>query len=163
MRESHLRVVCVCVLLGFPVLMGKCDINLGDENPFLEEKFHLVFHVYSGVLMSPCWQWHHGLLFMHIQSVFSYISQMLLMSGVLIQLSLEKHMAQRKGFEIWRKPWKQDLPSVSRCVKLKRCSVCDPFKGWRCNCSIMLQTWEFVTFCHGHSMALLPVLWIRNL
>lgn len=32
---------CVCTLLGFPVLMGKYGINLGDENPFPGRKVSL--------------------------------------------------------------------------------------------------------------------------
>lgn len=116
-------------------------------------------HLYTQ--KSPQWQWHHELLFMNMQSMFSHISQMLLRSGVLIQLSLGKHIAQQKGFEIWRKPLKQNLLSLN--VFSWRNGLYMIISRVKGNCWIMLQTWEFVSFCHGHFMALLPVLWIRNL
>lgn len=105
MRESHLEgpvCVSVCVLGRGSSFNVKMWYKLRKLKPLSWKKSFTWFSVvYSCVLLSPWWQWHHELLSVHMQSVFSHISLMLLMSGVLIQLSLGKHMAQQKGFDIW--------------------------------------------------------------
>ena len=58
----------------------------------------------------------------------SHISQLLLMSGVLTQLSLGKHMAQKKGFEILEETIKAGAP-LSKYFKLEKSSIYDPTKG----------------------------------
>lgn len=149
--------MCVYVV-GVSSFNGKIWYKLRRWKPLSWKKsFTWYSMVYSGVLMSPWWQWHHGLLFMDMQNVFSHISQMLLMSGVLIQLSLEKHMAQWKGFEIWRKLWKEDLPSLSLNVL-----------SWRDVLYVILSRGEGVTAglcCRPGSLSLsvMGISWLLSL
>lgn len=82
------------------------------------------------------------------------IFQLVLVSRVLTRLKLGKHMTQKNDLKSWRKALKQELLSLNILSERNFLYVIMPRgKG---KCWIMLQTWEFVTFCHGHFMAPFP-------